>query len=442
VRDGEKVALLRELLKRVQARADREHPALASDQSELEPRRLDGSQAGEPGGLVGPGLQPADPWTPLNADAVEVLSGRLLGLQTIPPPRPDDSGMIKRWTELLEQDPELVPRLDSRPPAAAEDVSSSTAALAPLRSDVQPEPVISLETRTLAISPGPESSATSPPGHFESSVSAAVEALDEPSLLRGAETDLRVRRSTRPILPRPRRSRSATPVEARRPPGTERPPATSPTEELAPAAEVPAAPEPEPELSLTRPRSERGDSRSAAVPEEPGLEPTFPVRRGHGRWLVALVGVGLGVVGLSTLPRDPSSPSPEGPGSKGPSALALDSRGPSPSPSPRRSQSVPESLPPISSPASASASARVEHPPLRDPASFGWLRVDVSTPGRVYVQGIDVGPTGVALEVRCGLRNVRVAQAAPPPPGSSFPAWSGESKSVVVPCGAEHHAAW
>lgn len=436
MQDGEKVALLRELLKRVQARSDREHPDPASAQAEHEPQRVHGPQAsalraGEPPrGLVGSDLQRVDPWTLLSDNAVEVLSGRLLGLQTIPPPRPDDSGMIERWTELLEQDPELVPRLDSLPPAGAEDVSSSTAALVLLRNEVRPESVAASETRTLAISLGPASSATSPPGHFESSVSAAVEALDEPSLLRGAETDLRVRRSTRAILPRPRRSRSATPVEAR-PPATDQPPA----KELAPGAEAvggaPAATE------LTRLRSKRGDAQLA---EEPPLEPTtLPVRRGHARWLVALVGVSLGAVGLSTLARGPASPWTKSI-AIGPSAVALDSRGPSPSP--RHSQSVPESLPPTL-PSSQSASARrVELPPLRDPASFGWLRVEVSTPGRVYVQGLDVGPTGVALEVRCGLRNVRVAQAAPPPPGSSFPAWSGESKSVVVPCGAEHHATW
>lgn len=425
MRDGEKVALLRELLRRVQARADRKH--FEAD-----------------GGPVADATSPSDPWTPLNDDAVEVLSGRILGtLQTIPPPRPDDSGLIERWTELLEQDPGLVSALTSASSAdVAEDLPSSDA-IVPLPSGAAPALLVVAEPSVVAAPPsGPfattqEAPKTAPPGHFESSVSAAIEALDEPSLLRSAETDLRVRRSARPILPRVRRPRSTTPVDVRRSSPARASAAASSTgpgaergvlDEVAPAGgELVGAPE-------------AGSGGERGVLDE--VAPARSARAGF-RWLgalggVALGGVALGAVALSSLGHRPAPTSNEPPEVReSASAVARSAASTSSGGAPVARR--PSAAPSASAPASAPRSALT---PLRDPATFGWLRVDASAPGRVYVQGIDVGPTGVALEVRCGLRNVRVAQATPPPPGSSFPAWHGESKSVVVPCGGEHHATW
>jgi hypothetical protein len=446
VRDGEKVALLRELLRRVQARADREH--LVDEQ----PREAAASET-------------ADPWTPLNDDAVEALSGRLLGMQTIPPPKPDDSGLVERWTELLEQDTTLVSTLV--PPEAA----PSEEELVPLPSEPEPDPLPLSRSRTPPLAAGPESSKTAPPGYFETSVSAAVDALDEPSLLGSAETDLRVRRPARPSASRSRRLRSASPVEARRPPSVttarvasaaddaseassqlvrEGPPASADgaDDTRGRRAELPrsAAPPERPPEALAREVeaqrvSEPAAARARVLPEESTLELRVPVQRGAARWLVALAGVTLGVAGLSILARDRDPAQLDAPEVGEPARIAASSSASLHAGAPSPSRSTVTVARPVPS-ASASAPRQAAPPPLRDPTMFGWLRVETPTPGRVYVQGIDVGPTGVALEVRCGLRNVRVAQAEPPPPGSSFPAWHGESKSVVVPCGAEHHAGW
>ena len=88
--------------------------------------------------------------------------------------------------------------------------------------------------------------------------------------------------------------------------------------------------------------------------------------------------------------------------------------------------------------ATSSATPLATPPAIRYPASNGLLWVQAPSPGRVFVQGIDAGPTGAFLEVSCGLRNVRVAKASPPPPGQSFPDWLGDAESVVIPCGSAH----
>jgi hypothetical protein len=397
VRDGEKVALLRELLRRVQTRADREYVEVGAAE-------------------VGPSTSPTDPWVQLSDDTREVLSGRILErMRTIPPPRPDDSGLIERWTELLERDVGLVEELGTHPMSEA---------IVPLPSSLPPSAVAFEPPAAQAeflpehhfvapVAASAEHPKTSPPGHFENSISAAIEALDEPSLLRGAETDLRVRPSVRPILPRSRRRRTPTPTERREPsPGVPDALATARSALTAPDGHEPAA-------------------------EEDTSEAKIPQRSSRGRWALIGAGGALVAVGLHVLARDEAPTRSDAREFEAPLIDAPKTNAVSTAEARKELQSSARTTP-----SATTSVAAPSAPPLRDPATYGWLRVESQSQGRVYVQGIDAGPTGVALEVRCGLRNVRVAHVAPPPPGSSFPAWIGESKSVVVPCGAEHRAVW
>jgi hypothetical protein len=68
------------------------------------------------------------------------------------------------------------------------------------------------------------------------------------------------------------------------------------------------------------------------------------------------------------------------------------------------------------------------------PVDRGLIWVDAHVVREVYVMGDVAGQTGKWLRVPCGLRNVRTAQPGPPPAGSSFPIWTSEGHSVLIPC--------
>jgi hypothetical protein len=88
--------------------------------------------------------------------------------------------------------------------------------------------------------------------------------------------------------------------------------------------------------------------------------------------------------------------------------------------------------------AGAVTSAPAARPPSPDasalPKDHGFLYVTTKAPTPVYLNGIVAGDSGTWLEVTCGLRHIRLARPGTPAPGGSFPMWSTEGTSVLVPC--------
>jgi hypothetical protein len=64
----------------------------------------------------------------------------------------------------------------------------------------------------------------------------------------------------------------------------------------------------------------------------------------------------------------------------------------------------------------------------------GLLWVESKSAREVFVNGNQAGASGKWLNVPCGLRNVRSAKPGPPPAGASFPMWTSDGHSVLVPC--------
>ncbi len=354
----------------------------------------------------------------------------------LPPPAYEDT---ERWSTLLAEDPifdapppltrlaeareerdaeptpepeselalEVVPGPISTPPEEVHQALERESAQSAPPFDAVAEPVPSSEP--LPLSQQPRSS-----GHFEDSVARAVETLDASTLLTSAGTDLKRRgnllsthakkREEPPRLLRNRTPRSGSPA-AREP--TES--ATPLTTESPPHAEDPSHAIPE----------------SAPRPKRSRLLPIVAI---------ASVVVGVGVTyGLAT-PRKEVKAADGASASVSTSAPAL---GAPPASSSARAKPTVSVEPVAASNTPRPATAEVAPEP-KQPRTHGILRVDSEAPGRVFVQGIDVGPTNAFLELTCGMKFVRIAHASPPPPGQSFPNWVGDAKSVMVPCGQAH----
>jgi hypothetical protein len=84
---------------------------------------------------------------------------------------------------------------------------------------------------------------------------------------------------------------------------------------------------------------------------------------------------------------------------------------------------------PMPEPAPAASAEGGTLPPDR-----GYVIVTTSGPARVYFNGILAGDANRPLEVSCGWRNMRLAKAAMPGPGQSFPIWQGEGRPVLIAC--------
>jgi hypothetical protein len=72
-------------------------------------------------------------------------------------------------------------------------------------------------------------------------------------------------------------------------------------------------------------------------------------------------------------------------------------------------------------------------PPAKLPPQLGYLAVRGQSEARVYVNGVDIGPTNQALETLCGLRYVRIGAVTT---GGSPPTWFGPGQSVAIGCRA------
>lgn len=86
-----------------------------------------------------------------------------------------------------------------------------------------------------------------------------------------------------------------------------------------------------------------------------------------------------------------------------------------------------------SAPAAAASPLAAPLPPASLPPQLGYLAVRAHGEARVYVNGVDIGPTNQALETLCGLRYVRIGTVAS---GGSPPTWFGAGQSVVIGCRA------
>ncbi|NUO54350.1 MAG: hypothetical protein HOV80_36355 [Polyangiaceae bacterium] len=110
---------------------------------------------------------------------------------------------------------------------------------------------------------------------------------------------------------------------------------------------------------------------------------------------------------------------------------------------PPRSATPPPTGPAAEPAPAPSASVMAARPidPVPDPPDVsglgvgrGLLWVEASSPREIFVIGNQVGASGKWLNVPCGLRNVRSAKQGPPPAGASFPMWTSDGHSVLVPC--------
>ncbi len=68
------------------------------------------------------------------------------------------------------------------------------------------------------------------------------------------------------------------------------------------------------------------------------------------------------------------------------------------------------------------------------PSNYGYVNFVSDRELHVYVNGKLAGETGQWLRVECDYRNVRFSERTLPKIGSSFPAWTGEGHTVVLPC--------
>jgi hypothetical protein len=84
-----------------------------------------------------------------------------------------------------------------------------------------------------------------------------------------------------------------------------------------------------------------------------------------------------------------------------------------------------------SAPAPAASPLLAPLPPTSLPPQLGYLAVRTQGEARVYVNGVDIGPTNRALETLCGLRYVRIGTVMS---GGSPPTWFGAGQSVAIGC--------
>ncbi len=108
---------------------------------------------------------------------------------------------------------------------------------------------------------------------------------------------------------------------------------------------------------------------------------------------------------------------------------------------PPRSATAPATGPAAEPAPSASVMAARPIDPVPDPPDVsglgvgrGLLWVESTSPREIFVNGNQAGASGKWLNVPCGLRNVRSAKPGPPPAGASFPMWTSDGHSVLVPC--------
>ena len=342
----------------------------------------------------------------------------------LPPPDYEDT---QRWSTLLAEDPVFSAPIV--PPPAAPVVPPSPPSDPPEPSRESLEVLLrdsSLE-QTLAAAatePEPAPSAEHPPlsqprssGHFEESVARAVETLDASTILSGAGTDLKRRGNLLSTHAKkrdePRLLRSRTPRSGSVAAPRHASPSTTPLPTEAPAESH--------EPVFTAPERARKPSRRV-----------LPMVAVASIVLGVAVTLGLAKTGAKTPTVDSSSTGAATPGSTAAST-------PGPTDQARAglqpTASISTQAPP---PSPVQLSETQAEPRPAQPRTHGILRVDSKAPGRVFVQGIDVGPTGAFLELSCGMKFVRIAHHAPPPPGQSFPNWVGQAKSVMVPCGQTH----
>ncbi len=390
---------------------------------------------------------------------------RELGLESIAPPALDDPDPSPAaspapprtlilppdealdWTSLLASDlgarepvlepPELLP--DEPPGPAYADFASvdPPPALVEPAASVEPAsspgPVPAAFAAPAAESEAAEDVEPAPESELERAVQwAAARASMEPrALLQGAASELRERRSTAP------------PEEPARPspaPPTAEPPLGAPIE-------PPPAPPPPPPAPLTEAAREddgEGDRMERAFLDSARPHPAADRRRSY---VIATIFAASVVIGaLAYLRRDPPPSDPPSAAAPTTSANAVATV---PAPSAAVATPTSPALPPLpSTPRSAAASSVIAvasvadplppPPRISRPTEMGLLYIDTREPSDVYVQGNRVGQSGQYIQVGCGMRFVRIAKSDPPPPGDSFPRWTGEGKAVLVPCGSLH----
>lgn len=429
MRTAERVVALQALLARVQRnhrerRAELGLPALEARPVTVAPPP---SPPVAPRRVVPPPPPSADDWTSLLAD--ELAPPRGAGevrvesaprdeparrAQATPGPDPFAGTELAFDAAVAPGDPQAVDARDEAPAAP--------------QGEPAPE-----GPRSRGASGGAPASDRAPESELERAVRRAAEGRGhELELLAGAAYELRERRSTVP----PREEEAEAEAPALHPPPPRASSDGSPAAEgAARAAETPAPRAVEAASPASRPaRSGRRRAKSPVAP--PPIEIVAQAPRPPRR-LGAYVGGALGLVALFLGGRWllGGEGRPQHGGADDPGATSGAPVAPSAArtaPPPRSSVDAPR--------ASTSAKdPRPAPPPIARPKEMGLLWVDVDEPSDVYVQGLKVGPSARWLEVPCGMKNVRVARSAPPPPGHSFPLWLGEAKTVLVPCGAENH---
>jgi hypothetical protein len=344
----------------------------------------------------------------------------------------------RSWSALLEKDPLFAVEPNPAAEQGSKPVEAMNASLAPAET--------SLPSQQLTPPPlGPVQFT----GHFETSVGALVEAIDQTSLWASAGSELKVRAKLDDVVVEQKAPESMVALVE--------PPSGAPaTERLGPGREVGsrnrlarAQRREKKRLSVSLPK--QGSAAPSQLPpvsenetlrdEVEPLVPIVSVRR-RANTIPMIVGVSALLLGLLSWARFVRQDGLKGNEEQLVVEPIASTMGVPAASTGTRSSALPVSVSAPArqdSPTTASAMTRPTPPALRFPASNGLLWVEAPSPGRVFVQGIDAGPTSAFLEVSCGLRNVRVAQVNPPPPGQSFPDWLGEAESVVIPCGRAHH---
>lgn len=208
------------------------------------------------------------------------------------------------------------------------------------------------------------------------------------------------------------------------------PPPSSPLSEPSPSAEA---------------RARRRRSFRTIPPRRRLVKPPSMVVKIHGG-LAALGVLGAVAVLWVVLRSPPSTGAPERVAATRPEPARLDAR-------PQQDEDAPSGAPPrapalvdhdteavrgdsVASPEPTSRPAPADAPPAADiPEGQAALRVLVAPPRWVFINGKKAGESNAWLIVPCGWRHVRLAERQPPPPGASFPAWTNEGHSVLIPCG-------
>ncbi len=204
-----------------------------------------------------------------------------------------------------------------------------------------------------------------------------------------------------------------------------------------PVPEPPAPEWIEPTNEPARGADRYADLDAAFQPRVP--EPAAPAREPERTWMLwagAAAGAVLVLAAALLLRDDPVEPEP----ARAPTVAVAE---PTDAPAHLESAPQPSARPAAVLSARPSALAAAPTPPSPDfeppdtsglPVDRGLIWVDAQVVREVYVTGDAAGQTGKWLRVPCGLRNVRTAQPGPPPAGSSFPLWTSEGHSVLIPC--------